>query len=59
MAWRVSDCSNNAELCNIHLLVAHRDSKCVFQGTSAEVMHRLNDFLSMGDTFSAFALSLS
>lgn len=59
MAWCVSDCSNNAELCNIQALVAHIDSKNVFQETSAEVIHRLNDFfLIVGDTFSDFSVSL-
>lgn len=59
MAWCVSDCSNNAVLCNIQALIAHVDSKNVFQETSAEVIHRLTDFLlSMGDTFSDFAVSL-
>lgn len=51
MTWRVSHCSNDAELCNIQVLVAHINSKYVFQEASAEVIHRLNDFLSMGDTF--------
>lgn len=46
MAWHVSDCSNSAELCNIQPLVGHIDSKNVFQETSAEAIHSLNDFLS-------------
>lgn len=51
--------SNNAELCNTHVLLAYIDSKNVFQGISAEVIHRLDDFLSMGDTFPPFVGSLS
>lgn len=57
MTWHVSDRSNNAELCNIRALVGHIDSKNAFQETSAEVIHSLNDFLSMGDTSSDFAVS--
>lgn len=51
MTWRVSHCSNDAELCNIQVLVAHINSKNILQEASAEVILRLNDFLSMGDRF--------